>query len=535
MADLRALLPTVAVVLVVGLAVTPATNTEPRSPFQRGETQTSPADFNGDGFGDLAIGIPGEVAGGRADAGAVGVIYASASGLDAAGNQLWTQNSAGIPGGSDLGDEFGFSVGVGDLNGDGFADLAAGAPLEDPVEDSGAVNVIYGSAAGLTSDGSQVWSQDSRGVMGGEQLGDQFGRSLSLGDFDGDGYADLAVGVPYESVGGSAQAGAVNVLYGSASGVTAAGDQLWHENRPGMGGTAEAGDLFGFALAAGDFNGDTFEDLAVGVPGEDPPADAGAVHIIYGSADGLTAAGDKIWTQRSSGIKGTAEKLDLFGYSLATGDLSGDGFADLAVGVPFEAIGADPQGGAVNVIYGSPSGLTAAGNQVWHQDAGGIVDTADSFDELAFALACGDFDGDGFWDLAAGVPGEDPATTMGAVNVIYGSAGGLRAAGNQIWSQNTPGIEGSGEAFDLFGFSLVAADFGVSPEMDLVVGVAFEDVSGAVDAGAVNVIYGSPDGLTAAGNRVWHQDSVGIVDSAEEGDRFALALGAARLGAGPSP
>ncbi|MGH2572720.1 MAG: hypothetical protein ACRDGU_04435 [Actinomycetota bacterium] len=537
MADLRAILPAVAASFVVGLVLSPTiSTTEPTSMPEAGSSQSSPTDFNGDGFGDLAIGIPGETVGGRADAGGVGVIYGSASGLHSAGNQFWTQNSAGIPGGAELADEFGFSVAAGDINGDGFSDTAVGVPLEDwHAEDAGAVNVMYGSAAGLTSEGSQVWSQDSPGVLGGQEQGDQFGRSLALGDFNGDGFADLAVGVPFEAIRSGDQAGAVNVLYGSASGLTAAGNQLWHQDSRGMGGTAEAGDFFGFALAAADFNDDTFVDLAVGVPGEDPPVDAGSVHIIYGSPNGLTSAGDRIWTQRSNGIGGAAEKGDMFGYSLASGDLNGDGFADLAVGVPFEAIGSDHRAGAVNVIYGSPSGLIAAGNHVWHQDSGAIRDTAEPYDEFAFALASGDFNGDGFWDLAAGVPGEGPPTKMGAANVIYGSAGGLRSAGNQIWSQDSPGIQGTGEAFDLLAFSLVAADFGLSPEMDLVLGVPFEDVSGATDAGAVSVIYGSPDGLSATGNRIWHQDSAGIRDAAEPGDMFAFALGAARLGAGPTP
>ena len=88
------------------------------------------------------------------------------------------------------------------------------------------------------------------------------------GDFNGDGFADLAVGAPGEDLG-SPDAGAVNVLYGSAAGLTSAGNQFWHQNSPGIAERADAGDLFGSALAAGDFNGDGFDDLAIGVPAED--------------------------------------------------------------------------------------------------------------------------------------------------------------------------------------------------------------------------------------------------------------------------
>ena len=102
--------------------------------------------------------------------------------------------------------------------------------------------------------------------------------------------------------------------------------------------------------------------------------DAGAVNILYGSASGLTAAGNQFWTQDNPGILERAEAGDLFGSALATGDFDGDGFADLAVGVPFENVGSVSDAGAVNILYGSASGLTAAGNQFWAQDSPGITE-----------------------------------------------------------------------------------------------------------------------------------------------------------------
>jgi len=175
------------------------------------------------------------------------VIYGSASGLTAAGNQLWHQNSSGIVGASELNDFLGGGLASGDFNFDGFADLAVGASAESlgSVLFAGAVNVIYGSPSGLTAAGNQLWNQGLRGIVEEIEQSDAFGASVTSGDFNLDGFADLAIGVPGESVGTVVNAGAVNVIYGSPSGLTAAGDQLWHQNVLGIDGASGPGDDFG--------------------------------------------------------------------------------------------------------------------------------------------------------------------------------------------------------------------------------------------------------------------------------------------------
>ena len=306
--------------------------------------------------------------------------------------------------------------------------------------------------AQLTSKGNQFWHQDSNSIAGRAERDDNFGRALATGDFNNDGFEDLAIGVTAEDVGGEENAGAVNVIYGGAAGLAAPRNQIWHQDSDSIAGEADEFDIFGFPLAAGDFNNDGFEDLAIGVNGEDlgllllGEPGAGAVNVIYGGPDGLAALGNQIWHQDSDGIAGGAENLDFFGFALATGDFNNDGFEDLAIGVPNEDIGGILGAGAVNVIYGGPDGLAALGNQIWHQDSDGIAGDAEEFDNFGDTLAVGDFNNDGFEDLAIGVPFEDLGGIQGAgaVNVIYGFRGGLFTPGNQIWGQDSSGIAGGG-------------------------------------------------------------------------------------------
>lgn len=253
-------------------------------------------------------------------------------------------------------------------------------------------------------------------------------------DFNADGHVDLAVGVPGEDVGRRVDAGAVQVILGSASGPTTAGDQVWHQNRPGVRGVAERGDRFGAALASGDFDSDGFADLAIGVPGESIRGRrAGAVHVLYGSPRGLTAAGDQVWHQNTRGVPGGNQSGDQFGATLAAGDFDADGDADLAIGVPGEDHHGYRSAGRVLVLLGSARGLTTSGAQLWDESSAGIAGDPASMDRFGAVLAAGDVDDDGRDDLAiaTGVARDSSALRRG-IHVLRGSATGLTAAGAQF-------------------------------------------------------------------------------------------------------
>jgi hypothetical protein len=480
-------------------------------------------DFNDDGWADLAIAVPFEDVGTPAvtEAGAVNVLYGSAAGLTSTNNQFFTEADAGLSPSAE--DQFGTGIAVGDFDADGFSDLAVAAPLAavQGLSGAGRLAVFFGSSGGLKTSNAQVVTQDivpGRPVQG--KAG--FGFSLATGDFNNDGYTDLAIGTPGEDVGGRTDAGSTSVVYGSSTGLTGSGADFWTQNSPGIVNIAEADDNFGNTVVAGDFDGDGFSDLVSGVPGESigTKASAGAVNVIYGSASGLTSSGNQSWTQDTPGIANASEPGDAFGISLAAGDLNHNGADDLAVGVPFEnSTSRMSDTGAVNVIYGrKPGGLSAVGNQIWNRNSS----RTRAFDKFGDALAIGDYNEDGPADLAVGIQGEDPSNS-GAVNVIYGTSGGLAPAGRQNWTETQLSSSDGRETGDLFGFTLARGDFNGDGRSDLVVGIPLEAVGSLDNAGAVSVIYGNTPRLAPDGNQFWTQDSPGIQGSAEAMDEFGLS------------
>jgi hypothetical protein len=509
-------------------------------------------DFNADEIADLAVGVPGEDIDGILNAGAVHVIYGTTAGLSSTagpGSQFFPKTINPF-GDVRPGDGLGTAIASGDFNGDGASDLAVATPggEVDGILRAGYVQVLYGSEAGLNLGGLPLQNISQRTLEVAE-TGDRFGQSLSWGDFNGDGFGDLAVGVPLEDVGSVPDAGAVQIMYGSETGLT--GNQLWTQNTDGILDTSESGDNFGNALTAGDFNGDGESDLAVGVPNEDRElrtssvTDIGAVSVLFGTeSGGLTATFDQIWTQdtvdNTVSVIDSGENFDRFGSTLAAGDFNGDGLSDLAIGVPREDLGGITDTGAVNVLYASASAgaLSAVGNQFLVQGNSNLTGTAESGDVLGSSLAAGDFNGDGNKDLAIGVPGNNnefgtSINDLGAVNVIYGSdeSSGLSLSGQEFFRPGRFG-EPSGEnglaLSDRFGSSLSAWDFNRDLRADLAIGVPGETVSGNEDAGAVVVLYsegasGLFDG-SAVNAQFWTQDSSGVGDLAEPNDGFGTAL-----------
>ena len=171
--------------------------------------------------------------------------------------------------------------------------------------------------------------------------------------------------------------------------------------------------------------------------------------------------------------------------------------------------------------------LGPTGATLWTQNSAGVADASEAGDGFGAALAAADFGNGARDDLAVGVPGEGVGSVAGAgaVAVLYSAPSGLAATGSQFLHQNSASVPDSNEPDDGFGASLSAAEHGAGDDADLVVGAPHENLGSVVDAGALTVFYGDgPAGLGTDGLQGWNQNSAGIRDAAETGDRFGDGL-----------
>ncbi len=400
-----------------------------------------------------------------------------------------------------------------DFNGDGRADLA----VINLFDKGGEVNILYGSSSGLRAAGAQRWSPTNVPSLAAIDVY-SFGKALAPGDFNHDGYADLAVGLEKLEPGADEVSGAIVVLFGSAQGLTATNSQyVTHKMLTGPP-HSTYDDRFGWVLAAADFGRGSYTDLAISSTAE------GVVHVVYGSAKGLSLTDGQIWSRATPGIKGSAEGDLHFGDAMAAANFNGSGPADLAIGAPMAKVGKVFGAGAVNIIMGSANGLTATGDQLWTRDSPGIKGEPAYYDGFGTLLVSGHFAGRKSADLAIST------VIKMSVSVIYGSSKGLTATGDQLWDKKSKGLPKNtfqGE----FPRELTAANFGQDPA-----GKTRDDLAiclpGSAGTGTALVLYGASKGLSASKSDQWTQDTPGIPEVPGDGEGFCSSMDAGAFDGG---
>ncbi|MEU6124715.1 hypothetical protein [Streptomyces sp. NPDC047123] len=448
-------------------------------------------DVNGDGYADLVVGAPGGTVSGQAKAGYVVVTYGSQKGLDPARKKIISRATGGVPGTATAKQEFGRHVAKGDLDRDGYADVVIGTGVK-----GGGSVILWGSANGPTGgtaidtfgfapqtgdfdgdgttdlalfdlvgahgddpveqrarlwkgplthsgtpaatldfmDKSQWWSYESEerpypGCRERPEVCVDGPRSVqgpvvprAVGDVNGDGRSDIAIN-DYTGDGTWTN----SILYGGPTGF-----------KRGDGAGAEG------ALGLGDVNGDDYDDLVVGTSGyeEEHPK----VRVAYGSADGLKPQVQE-FDQDLPGIPGAEEEGDRFGSSVSVGDVTGDGYADIALGVSGEDVKEVADAGSVVLVRGSSDGVTGDGAQAFHQDTADVPGVAEKDDQFGAAVRLLDVTGDGLRDLAASSVEEN--ARAGALWSFLGTSTGLTADASvafgpkDVGAPNTAALFGS--------------------------------------------------------------------------------------------
>lgn len=357
-----------------------------------------------------------------------------------------------------------------------------------------------------------------------------------LSDFNGDGYSDAVVADPRATVSGHPEAGRIVVLYGDNDGRIGEGSrQTLFEGAAGVGGTAETGDRFGSSVTAFDADCDGYTDVAVGIPLEDvgAVADAGQVRLLWGGPGGL-----------GSGGAATLYQSTTFGIPLQAAARFGavvDGVEDvgqggtpepdahvLAIGVPGATVEGHPNAGAVAVRAAYDGGW----EYHWITEASpGIPGNPETGDGFGSAVSCNWLLGGSDIDCVVGVPGENVGSVVDAGNAVlirdlyFSDEYTATSIG-----QNSAGVPNSAETGDRYGFSVDTVRVGSTGR--LAIGAPGEGVGSRRNAGLVQLFATSGGSLVA--QTALHQNTPGVDQTAEAGDRFGWSLAWIAPGLGDS-
>ncbi|MCJ0873619.1 FG-GAP-like repeat-containing protein [Streptomyces sp. AP-93] len=406
----------------------------PATPSTTAATPAKPADFNGDGYPDLAVGAHTATVNGLKRAGAVSVVYGSATGFQYDKASVISQATDGVAGDPRETGVWSHVSGHGDFDKDGYDDLLVAAYSR--------VEILWGGKQGIT--GASATVPDGSMPTGPNRLY----AATAIGDVNGDGTPDIHSVTwgngrlghgqvtefgPFDRTTGKPKSivhRATDVKDGHDTSSVHVGDMTgdgiadmviggytkeWAPKRTLFKGTRTSGLVKVGAVpdvtpstsgGFGDINGDGHQDFVRG-GGE-------KVTVTYGGPNGLsTTLPSRTYSQSSSGVPGTSETGDLFGNTVTVADTDQDGYADILIGAPGET-GTDPattaRSGALTILRGSKTGITTTGAKSFTQNSTGIPSTSELDDKFATTLRVLDSDKNGKPEVYVGGHGEDNFT-----------------------------------------------------------------------------------------------------------------------------
>ncbi|MBK9663864.1 MAG: FG-GAP repeat protein [Nitrosomonas sp.] len=456
-----------------------------------GRSVSTAGDVNGDGFDDVIVGAHGANPNGGYS-GSSYVVFGKASGFDATMNLSDLDGSNGFRlDGVAKYDYSGRSVSnAGDVNGDGFDDVIVGARGADTNgEHSGSSYVVFGKAAGFDAAMNLSDLDGSNGFrLDGEAASDR-GRSVSnAGDVNGDGFDDVIIGAHYANPNGN-DSGSSYVVFGKASGFDATMNLSDLDGNNGFRLDGEtAHDRSGWSVSsAGDVNGDGFDDVIIAALYAHPNGSySGSSYVVFGKATGFDAA------MNLSGLDGgNGFRLDggsVYDLSVSSaGDVNGDGFDDVVIGVP----DVDPNGersGSSYVVFGKTSGFDATMDLSSLDGANGFrLDGVAKRDDSGRSVSsAGDVNGDGFDDVIV--------DAMDSSYVVFGKVSGFDAVMNLSDLDGSTGfrIDAVTKHYSFSGSVSGAGDVNGDDFDDLIVGAAGADQNN-FNSGSSYIIFGRSD------------------------------------------
>jgi hypothetical protein len=427
-------------------------------------------DTNGDGYGELLIASPGSTK--------VNVIHGKSDAFSATLNLSTLNGTNGFNISTSVDINLGNALATGDVNGSGYNSYIIG-DSGYANGNTGAAFVVFGQSSGFGSNFNLSALNGTNGFrINGITAGDSMPSSVACGDINGNGYADVVLGA--RSVATSK--GAVYVIYGKSAAYTPTLNLSTLDGTNGfLINGITANDFTGRSVAVSEINGNGYEDIIIGATGY---ATRGAVFVIYGNWTTFASTMNLSTLNGTNGfrIDSVAGVNSLMGYSVAVGDINGDGYQDIVIGDPGVSTGT----GSVYVIFGQFAALAHPLNVSTLNGTNGFrIQGVNTGDSTGFSLAVADVDGDGYGDIIIGAPGVNSA--KGAVYVVYGKSAAYGATLQLSTLNGTNGFRIDGvTAGDSLGWSLGAGDINGDGYQDILVSAYKKSSS----KGAAYLVFG---------------------------------------------